>query len=89
MHLWRELRHRASLKWRPLKNYRVIYNIIKWRVSNEGLWSSNIWDSLYFRINDLLVTKDPKRYCFIMNKIFRCFIANCYIIVLSNGETMI
>jgi hypothetical protein len=36
---------------------------------------------------DLLVTKCPKRDCTIVNKFFRHFITNCYIIFLSNGET--
>jgi hypothetical protein len=36
---------------------------------------------------DLLVIKGYKRDCFIANKFFKHFIVNCYIIVLSNGET--
>jgi hypothetical protein len=39
-------------------------------------------------MRDLLVTKGPKRYCFIVNKYFRCFIANYYTIVLSNEEVV-
>jgi hypothetical protein len=37
-----------------MKDHRLLY---------ERLWSSNIWDSLYFKIRDLLVIKGPKRYC--------------------------
>jgi hypothetical protein len=35
-------------------------------------------------MKNLLVTKYPKRDCSIVNKFFRHFIVNCYIINLSN-----
>jgi hypothetical protein len=51
-------------------------------LSNEGLLSPNIWDFLYSEIKYLLVTKVPKKDCSIVNKFFRCFLVNCYTIVL-------
>jgi hypothetical protein len=41
-------------------------------LSNKRLWSLNIWDYLYSKMNDWLVTKDPKRDCSIVNNFFRC-----------------
>jgi hypothetical protein len=55
--------------------------------SERVLMSLNIWNPyiLKWGIN-LLVTKGPKQYCFIVNTIYKCFIVNCYTIVLSNWE---
>jgi hypothetical protein len=38
-------------------------------------------------MEDLLVTKYFKIYCFIVNNFFRRFIVYCYTIILSVGET--
>jgi hypothetical protein len=46
-------------------------------------------DSLYSKMTDLLVTKDPKRDYYIVNKFFKRFKVNCYIIILSNEEVVI
>jgi hypothetical protein len=50
------------------------------------LGSSNIWGSLYSKMRDLFVTKCFKRECSIVNKFFRCFLANYDTIDLSNRE---
>jgi hypothetical protein len=36
-------------------------------LQNEGLWNSSVWDSLYFKIKNLLVTKVSKRVYSIVN----------------------
>jgi hypothetical protein len=51
---------------------------------NEGLWIPNIWNSLYSKMKDLLVTKSSKRNCSIAIKFFRRFIAYCYTTILWN-----
>jgi hypothetical protein len=47
-------------------------------------------DSLFSKMRDLLVTKSLKIDCYIVKGLkdtkFRRFIANCYTIILSNGE---
>jgi hypothetical protein len=53
----------------------------------DRLWSPNIQGFFNSKMTNLLVIKDPKSDCSIVNKFFRCFKANCYTIVLSNGNT--
>jgi hypothetical protein len=57
---------------------------------NLDIFDPTIWDSLESKMIDLLATKGPKRDLSIVNgpkdKTSRCFTANLYTRVLSNGE---
>jgi hypothetical protein len=58
-------------------------------IHNEGLWSPNIRNSLYFKMKDWLVTKGSKIYCSIVNNFLRQFIIYCYTRVLSMEKRVI
>jgi hypothetical protein len=57
---------------------------------NIDIFDPTIWDSLESKMFDLLATKGPKRNLSIVkdpkDKTSRCFTANLYTRVLSNGE---
>jgi hypothetical protein len=56
----------------------------------HDIFDPTIWDSLDYRMRDLLITKGPKRDCSIVkgpkDKFSRRFLANWYTRVLPNGE---